>query len=314
MDAKEFEGLSHSQAAKFRAYYSNEYSALFPPPIVRIHGLDWKFYGLMVTSISTVIVAALRTAQMFYFAEEMSSQFWGLGTQGNFILGISGAFFSMLAFEGGLALISAIKTSDKSEISDNIYSLQIFLLLAISIFAGLGQSLGLVKNIPQEFMDVFTYLLVFVMGVGASFAAWFSGEILGVQLQKFSVRKAEAEERFLEQKRIHLQNARKNFLQKWETEKQNRTTEQKPREIPTRTEQRSSPRVQNRTSGGISEKSSLIFSELEKCSTEQSKLLSFSELAEILREKYPEQNFSSSGYISTKRKEWIQNNQLMDGV
>lgn len=305
MDAAEYEGLSHAQGAKFRAYYSNEYSSLYPAPELKIVGLDWKFYGLVITSISTVVVAALRTAQMFYFAEELSSKFWTPESSGNPILGFSGALFSMLAFEGGLAFISAVKTAEKEMVESWVYNVQIGLLLLISVFAGVGQSLGLVRGISPDTVATFSYLLVFVVGVGASFAAWFSGEILGVQLQKFSARKREAEEKFSEQKRIYIQNARKNFLQKFENEKQNRIGEQKSsREVPQRTEiQRSSPK--NRTSGEPSEKTSLIFSELEKYRTEQNKVLGFSELAEVLRTNYPEQNFFSNGYISTKRTEWI---------
>jgi hypothetical protein len=302
MDANEYEELSRSQAQKFRAYFENEYSALFPSPILKIEGLDWKFYGLVITSVATVIVAALRTAQMFYFAEELSASFWTPDVQGSHYLGISGAFFSMLAFEGGLAFISAIKTAEKEKVENWVYNTQIGLLLTISIFAGLGQSLGLIQGISDNFISNFSYFLVFVVGVGASVAAWLSGEILGVQLQKFSIRKREAEEKFSEQTRVYVQNARKKFS---ETLEQNRTTEQST-ELPKRTEQKSSPRTQNRISGEPSEKVSLIFSELEKCRTEQNRVLPFAELTEVLRTNYPEQNFSSSGYISTKRTEWIE--------
>jgi len=300
MDAKEYEGLSRSQAAKFRIYYENEFSSLYPVPTMKIVGADWKFYGLVITSIATVIVAALRTAQMFYYAEELSSRFWTNAQQGNWILGISGAFFSMLAFEGGLAFIAAIKTAEKEKVNDWVYGVQIGLLLIISVFAGVGQSLGLIQGISESFLRNFSYFLVFVVGVGASFAAWLSGEILGVQLQRFSVRKVSAQEKFSEQNRIHIQNARKKFLEKSENEKQNRTTEQNSVKVLPRTSVRT-----QRTSGNISEKVSLIFSELEKVGAEENRLLPFAELANILREKYPEQNFSSNGYISTKRTEWI---------
>lgn len=67
-----------------------------------------------------------------------------------------------------------------------------------------------------------------------------------------------------------------------------------------RTSRRSSPKKV-----GNSEKVSLVFSELDRAYNATSEVLSFSELASILREKYPEKNFSSNGYISTVRNNWI---------
>jgi len=211
----------------------------------------------------------------------------------------------MLAFEGGLALISAIKTAEKVEIAQWVYNTQIGLLLTISIFAGLGQSLGLIQGIGETFIQNFSYFLVFVVGVGASFAAWFSGEILGVQLQKFSLRKEEATEKFSEQSRIYIQNARKKFLENTEQNK-----ELLPQPAEHRTSHRSSVRIPRlkRTSHEVSEKVSLIFSELEKAQAEENRILQFAELAELLRNKYPDQNFASDGYISTKRNDWLDQN------
>ena len=306
MDANEYEGLSKSNASKFRSYYENEYKTLYPVPLKHIIGLDWKFWGLVITSVSTVVVAALRTAQMFYFAEELSSKFWTPDASGNWVLGFAGSFFSMMAFEGGLAFISAIKTAEKEKVESWVYNTQIALLLLISIVAGLGQSMGLVRNISPTLVENFSYFLVFVVGVGASIAAWLSGEILGVQLQKFSVKKKEAEEKFSEEMKFYTQNARKFWKQRTEQEKETsreqRKIEQNPR---IETSLRSSPRVQNRTGGG---KVPIIFSEIEKFLVEQNRIPSFSELAEVLRTNHPEQNFSSNGYISTVRKNWIEAN------
>ena len=68
MDANEYECLSKANASKFRSYYENEYKTLYPIPIKEVIGLDWKFYGSVIISVSTVILASLRTAQMFFFA------------------------------------------------------------------------------------------------------------------------------------------------------------------------------------------------------------------------------------------------------
>lgn len=314
MDASEFSDLSRSQAAKFKAYFADggEYKTLYPPPVLQIEGLDWKFYGMIVTSVSTVIVAALRTAQMFYVAEELSSRFWTSSTNGIPLLGWTGAIFSMLAFEGGLAFISAVKTAEKEKVEDWVYSVQVGLLLTISIFAGIGQSLGLVKGISAVVVEYFSYFLILVVGVGASVAAGLSGEILGVLLQKYYLSSEKAKAEFKEQEKTYTKTARTFFLQKLENEKKGRT-EQNGGSSQNTSPQEKFPRIEAHvqrtsargTSGEPSYKTSLIFSELENARTEQNKVLSYAELSEVLRMKYPEQNFSSGGNISTKRTEWI---------
>lgn len=306
MDANEYEGLSKSNASKFRSYYENEYKTLYPPPILHIVGLDWKFYGSVIVSVFTVILASLRTAQMFYFAAETSSRLWGLGTTGTGLLSGFDALSAMIAVEGGISLGSAIKTSRSGTVDESIYFWQVGLLLLISIIAGFGQSLGLVTGIDRTFLLWFSYLLVFVLGIGASVAAWFAGEILGVQLQKFSIQRFEAEQKYSEEMKFYSQNARKFWKLRTEEEKE---TEREQKRIDRTTgipvPQRNFPRTQNRTSTG---KVPIIFSEIEKFWAEQNRVPSFSELAEILRREYPEQNFSSSGYISTIRKQWIEEN------
>lgn len=306
MDANEYEGLSKSNASKFRSYYENEYKTLYPIPKKEIVGLDWKFYGSVIISVSTVILASLRTAQMFFFAAETSSKLWGLGAAGTGLLSWFDAISAMIAVEGGITLVSAIKTSKAGEVNEGIYFWQVALLLLISVIAGFGQSLGLITGIDETFLLWFSYMLVFVLGVGASVAAWFAGEILGVQLQKFSVQKKSAEEKYSEEMKFYTQNARKFWKQRTEQEKEI-TREQKKIEPNPRmgTSQKSSPRVQNRTGGG---KVPIIFSEIEKFLAEQNRIPSFTELAEVLRTNHPEQNFSSNGYISTVRKNWLEAN------
>ena len=306
MDANEYEGLSKSNAAKFRSYYENEYKTLYPAPKKQIVGLDWKFYTSVATGLATVILASLRTAQMFYFAAETSAQSWGLSEGGTELLSYGDALASMFAVEFGLVVTSAVKSVNEKKVPSWIYSVQIILLLVISVIAGVGQSLGLVQGISQDFLRIFSYILVFVLGVGASFAAWFSGEILGVQIQKYSELKAEAEKHFSEQMRIYSQNARKFWGQRTEQEKETSREHKKiVQNSPVLSSQRSSPRVQNRTGGG---KVPIIFSEIEKFLVEQNRVPSFSELAEVLRTNHPEQNFSSNGYISTVRKNWLEAN------
>lgn len=308
MDSKEYEGLSKNQAAKFRAYYENEYKSLFPFPEMKIVGLDWKFYWSIVVSAATVILASLRTAQMFYLAAETSAKSWGMDTNSLSTLSKGDALASMIAVEVGLVVISALKSVEKKNIPDWIYNAQIALLLLISVVAGLGQSVGLIHGISQDLLRIFSYILVLVLGVGASFAAWFSGEILGLQLQKYANLKLEASEKWEEHKRIHLQNGRKKFLEK--SEKSENSQKSSPEVLPPSEKSekfsRSSPKKV-----GNSEKVSLIFAEMDKHYSETSgELLNFSTLASVLREKYPDKNFSSDGYISTVRKNWVMNKQI----
>lgn len=324
MDANEFGELSKAQATKFKSYYETEFSTLYPKPVMKIVGLDWKFYGLVATSFATVVVAALRTAQMFYFAEELSSKFW-TGTEASVpILGWTGALFSMFAFEGGLALISAVKTAESKKISNDVYTAQIGLLLAISIVAGIGQSLGLVQGIDQKFVEYFSYLLVGLVGIGASVAAWLSGEILGVQLAKFSELREEAKTVYDEDIDGHLKNGRKKFLEKIEEEKSaKREQKSQNREEKLENNERSSHQFsenreekrnellrssqkppQNRNSP--SEKARTIWREMgEVYENENKRILDFSELRAILWEKYGEDNWKTDSLISKQRNIWI---------
>jgi len=213
------EGMSKKEDAKFLDWFKNEYAALYPPPALEKINLNWKFQWSIVTSVATVILASLRTAQMFYNSAELSAVTWGIEASGIWIISVFDAFVSMLAVEGGLVVASAIRSNSKKTINEDIYLWQIGILVTISVMAGLGQSVGLVQNLPDGVLTFFSYALSFVLGVGASLAAWFSGEVLGVLLNTNEETNREAKETFQSAMEMYQKNARKFWKEKKEQER-----------------------------------------------------------------------------------------------
>jgi len=143
------------------------------PPSTR--GLGWQFYLLVLTSLAAVILAALRTAEQFYLAASLS---------GSPIFSLAEAIAAMIAIEGGIVIYAAIRAENNKKVSNSTLGIGIFLMVLISTFAGLGQSLRLIDNINTELMIYFQYALSIVIGVGASALAWIGGEVLGSQIAK----------------------------------------------------------------------------------------------------------------------------------
>lgn len=165
------------QEAQAYALFRQKYLEIHPPPSAR--GLGWQFYALVLTSLAAVVLAALRTADQFYRAAQLAGSEW---------LARAEAVSVLFAIEGGIVLYSAIRASEMKNIGLDKMKLGIIIMVIISTFAGLGQSLNLVDGLDPRFAVVFEYALSFVIGVGASIVAWIGGEVLGGQIAAVGVR------------------------------------------------------------------------------------------------------------------------------
>jgi hypothetical protein len=179
--------------------------------------------------------------------------------------------------------------------------------------------LGLIKNVDQQLLQSFSYILTFVLGVGASFAAWFSGEVLGVLLNKYSEQNTELQDEYKKDIEQYQKTARKFWNELKEQNRQERTAEREQtqnRYEPVRTQEpgQKEPRIHRtvRTTGQ-NQKVLAVFSELDGIYTEQNRIPGSTELLEILQNKYPELGFASKGYVSDIiNKKWIPSRQKID--
>lgn len=194
---------------KFQEYLYTEYSELYPAPKLHLVGLDWKFYASVIVAVAALILAALRTASMFYAAALLSAKVFGIDAAWAVnTVSFLDALVAMVAIEGGLVVYSAIRAVQRGRVDGGLLSLQIALLVVVSVVAGLGQSLGLIQGLPEEWLVWFTYVLAIVLGVGASIVAWLSGEVLGVQILRFEEVKTAADEKLVKSQSSWISKAR----------------------------------------------------------------------------------------------------------
>lgn len=148
----------------------------------------FKLASVMIVAFSTIILAALRTAMMFFAAGERSSRlFLPEGHPWLSAISVLDAVVALLAVEFGIVALSAIRViENKGHVPKWIYTAHMTILVLVSIFAGIGQSLGLIDNLNPRVFELFTYAMVLILGFGASFAAWASGEVLGSQLYQYT--------------------------------------------------------------------------------------------------------------------------------
>jgi hypothetical protein len=89
---------------------------------------------------------------------------------------------AIFTVESGIVVYAAVLASRSRKISQWVLVFGIVLLSAISITAGLGQSLHLATNLDPIFIQYTEYALLFLIGPGASVAALIGGHILGQQI------------------------------------------------------------------------------------------------------------------------------------
>lgn len=157
--------------------WKSKYTAQNPPPSIRrADGLGWQFWLTLAWAVSAAVLAATRTMNAFYQAEIMSgmAELWAKFSSANVIF----------ALEGGITIVSALRAAENKKVSSRALVWSIFLIVVISMIAGIHSSLGIIPNINPTLLDNINYLLVIVMGVGASLVAWASGESVGMQIAR----------------------------------------------------------------------------------------------------------------------------------
>lgn len=177
--------------------YRKVYIKQNPLPVKKtVNGIGWQFWISLPVTLAEIVVAALRTADIFYKAALLS----GMGD----LVAIIEAAAVMLAIEGGLVVYSAIRASniakgknlDQLKSYDNRLFWGILFMVIVSILAGLGQSISLIENINQAILTWFQYILSIIIGVGASVIAWIGGEVLGIQIAKVGITREEADKQY----------------------------------------------------------------------------------------------------------------------
>lgn len=137
--------------------------------------LGWMFYFMAVILVSQVLLAALRTSDVFYVAAYESS--------GSANLARAEAFLAIIAIELGMvayAMQDAVRNKRTEGI--NGATTAIIVMLGISIAAGLLQSISIIQNIHPTFLRYLQYSVSVAIGVGASYVAFIGGKYLGVQI------------------------------------------------------------------------------------------------------------------------------------
>ncbi|MBX3046992.1 MAG: hypothetical protein KF698_08360 [Anaerolineales bacterium] len=179
----------------------------YPRPVRKSLALGWEFWVAVSVAAAAIVLAAMRTAHSFYTAAILSAQVYGLGSAAiTQVMGLAEALAAMLAIEGGLVYAAVKRAQQEGKVKPGLIAMNITLLVAISVVAGLGQSLGLVMGLPAEWLEGFSWLMALILGAGASIVAWLSGEMLGVELLKF------------EQARSSAEKAHQASLTKWTNE------------------------------------------------------------------------------------------------
>lgn len=152
--------------------------------------MDWEFQTSLATSISGVALAAFRTGQAFYLASV---------AHGNALFSIIEATVAVLAIEGSLVLFALQDARAKRKAMDrNARVVGLAITLVISALAGLYQSSGILAAGDQanQFVSGLNWMLVILMGLGATAIAFLGGDILGVQIVRYENMKQEMKELF----------------------------------------------------------------------------------------------------------------------
>lgn len=165
-------------------------------------GLDWKFYLVLVVAPPQILLAALRTANIFYKAADLA---------GNHTLAYIEAALAILAVEVSLVVYSAVQAAKRTEVPKGRLTFGIILMVLISVFAGLSQSITLISGVDPTFLTYLQYGVSFMIGIGASIIAWIGGEVLGEQVALMGIRSAEIDSRY----RAYLAEYNDTMLNSW---------------------------------------------------------------------------------------------------
>jgi hypothetical protein len=179
---------SQQREAEAWAVFESRFDKQFPMPdqpnVRLMAAIGWQFIATSIQAVASVVLASLRTAQMFFDAAAGS----------NIVFQYIEAAAAIAAIELGIVIFSTIKSEMKNaatriedlnralDVSVKLLNTGIGAGVFVSIIAGLGVSF-------EGFgLDVtgFKWVLAITMAIGASVIAWVSGDILGAMLARFS--------------------------------------------------------------------------------------------------------------------------------
>lgn len=173
----------------------------------RIVGLNWMFWIVLFVSGAQILLAALRTASIFYKAAELG---------GSVPLAWAEAVLAVISVEMGLVIYSAIRAAKKKELSRDTSMMAILLMVAISVFAGLSQSINLITGIDPQFLRTIQYCVSFTIGIGASIIAWVGGDALGTQISAVNINSAQNDDEYDQ----YLDDVNARMLSAWSRSKE----------------------------------------------------------------------------------------------
>jgi hypothetical protein len=200
---RDFAAVSQATAAReaqayeiFSERYDREFPMPTPPSVTMMRTIGWQFISIVVQSVFSIVLAALRTADMFFNAAAGASV----------TVQRVEAIAAVGAIELGIVIFATIKSeieNSKTELTDLKSALKIDLRLlwtgiiacvVISVIAGLGVSF---EGFGIQWVG-FKWIVAITMGIGASVVAWVSGDILGAMLARWGNATSLAEIQFRE--------------------------------------------------------------------------------------------------------------------
>jgi hypothetical protein len=197
-----FEELTSQETEAFEQF-RQKYKLMHPVKAKpRASGLDWKFYLVLLVTPMQILLAALRTASIFYKAAELG---------GNQTLAYIEAGLAIFAVEVALVVYSAVQAAKRTEVPEGRLTFGIILMVLISVFAGLSQSITLITGVDKTFLTYLQYGVSFMIGIGASIIAWIGGEVLGEQVALMGIRANQIDEQY----RVYLQEYNEGMLNSW---------------------------------------------------------------------------------------------------
>jgi hypothetical protein len=195
---------------KFRQKYEHQFPMPDKPEARLMGTIGWQFTMILIQSVGAIILASLRTAEMFFIASAGANPWLKYGE----------AIAAILTVEVGIVVFAAIraeqensKNTDEEQKAVVKVSLSRLLWgeglgLLISIVAGLGVSFrGFQVDVP-----LFRWVLSISIGAGASIIAAVSGDILGAMLARFG----NIRDKMIRDYAAELSTWRDNLTSSWE--------------------------------------------------------------------------------------------------
>lgn len=183
-----FDDMAQAEIEVFEAFKAKYQNQNPLPSSGEADGLGWQFWLAVAWALSSAIMVAVRTGNEFYKAEMLS----GMPD----LLAKFSSFNVLFALEGGITIAAALKASHQKSHSTRLLERSIWMIVAISVVAGINSSLGIIPNISPNVLTTVRIFLVGAIGIGGSFVVWASGEVVGAQISRVLTSKEDVKAAF----------------------------------------------------------------------------------------------------------------------